>query len=719
MTKMKHNGFAARVYFGAFDRVHIGGLAFEVANVTSEGYLLVSERENAPTQLFTHSDLQAQSQAGKIRVERDYFAPKLAEKKRANSEFIVGLLEPEHREKLGIRWAYCQALALLRQTRKVKLTHSALTKAIGEIKLLAEQKFSEFSAEYFSTRKVYGGRTCFGLKKVSSSSLINWFGKFRKKGLAGLVDHRWKSGRKGSRLCHEAETLLAQCVARYLNPDQPTQVSVIEDTRRCFAAKNLTRSEQGLPLLPVPSKNTILRRIKDFTPFEVVLNREGREEAMKQFFPVGEGLQMKRPLERVEMDGWTVDLITLAKSSGLLGKLNPDLVEEMELDGGKKRWHLFASVCCVTKCFLGLTLSKTENAAAAVDCMQMMVRDKGQWADAVGALSPWSMHGMPDLLVTDNGAAFGNYRFIGAAQDIGLDLERAPAGLPQMRANIERVFRTVSTNLVARLSGRTFSDVVARGEYPSEERAVLTVQDFADVLTRWVVDVYHNTPHEGLGGETPLECWNRLSAIYGVRPGPDLRSRRIAFGISMSRKLSNVGVQIMGVRYNNELLMEHLRRSHDRKLDVRWLPENLGEIEVRIGEEWHAVPSVLSEFRNRTARDWTSARNRIRAGDPKLREASDFTIARAFSEIDRLNKTAGERAGILSERWDAAMVERFENNTLIGFKVAHEAAPPETSSGFYGKAVDVSEPSSGGSLSRPETPSRQESAKPKKSIWKF
>ncbi len=81
MTKEKHINLVGRVYIGPCDRVHIGGLAFEVAGRSLEGYLLVSERENAPTRLFTHSDLQAQSHAGKIRVERDFFAPKLAKKK--------------------------------------------------------------------------------------------------------------------------------------------------------------------------------------------------------------------------------------------------------------------------------------------------------------------------------------------------------------------------------------------------------------------------------------------------------------------------------------------------------------------------------------------------------------------------------------------------------------------------------------------------------------
>ncbi|UWR49782.1 hypothetical protein [Phaeobacter inhibens] len=418
------------------------------------------------------------------------------------------------------------------------------------------------------------------------------------------------------------------------------------------------------------------------------------------------------------MDGWTINLLTIAKMSGLQSKLAPELLEAMELDGTKTRWHVFVAMCCTTKCISSMSLTKSENTAAAVDCMQMMMRDKGRAADAVGAMSTWHMYGAPDLLVTDNGSAFKSKRFIGAAQSVGLDFVRAPAGLPQMRANVERLFRTVSTKLVARLSGRTFSNVVEKGDYPSEQRAVLTIQDFADMLVRWVVDIYHNTPHGGLGGETPLECWNRLSATYGVRPGPDRRTQRIAFGLSKNMKTSNVGIQILGVRYNNDFLMQQFRRHGTQELEVRWHAEDIGEIEVKVGDEWHTIQSVLPEFLNRPARDWIAARQQIRRGDPQARQASNIVIAKALKEIDRLNTAAGERAGILSERWDEAMLERFEANMLIGFKAGHEpdSAPSKTGHGY---AINSQEQPRKARQAAPKASADTARKSSKKNTWKF
>lgn len=38
---------------------------------------------------------------------------------------------------------------------------------------------------------------------------------------------------------------------------------------------------------------------------------------------------------------------------------------------------------------------------------------------------------------------------------------------------------------------------------PPEERAALTLEVFTEILVRWIVNVYHQTPHRGLNGCKP------------------------------------------------------------------------------------------------------------------------------------------------------------------------------------------------------------------------
>src|SRR3546814_4107563 len=118
-----------------------------------------------------------------------------------------------------------------------------------------------------------------------------------------------------------------------------------------------------------------------------------------------------------------------------------------------------------------------------------------------------------------------------------------------MRGRIERVFGTIHTQLLSWFDGRTFENVVARGDYPAEARASLLVEELNRVLIRYVVDYYHNHPHEGLGGEPPRNCWNRLVGRYGVKPPPPSHWKRHIFGIRAERIIGNLGLLYLGLRF--------------------------------------------------------------------------------------------------------------------------------------------------------------------------
>lgn len=206
-----------------------------------------------------------------------------------------------------------------------------------------------------------------------------------------------------------------------------------------------------------------------------------------------------------------MDLFTIANRRDIFPLLPSELREAIALDGKKSRWHVCVAICCTTRCILGMTLSSSPATQAALECLHMVVREKEQWADAVDASSPWVMSGLLDLLVTDAGSQFDNVRIEATAHDLGITTDIPPQGLPQQRAMIERYFKTIGTNLLPRLSGRSFSNVVHRGDYPSEERKVLSGHEFSHSLIRWVVDVYHITPHDGLMGAAP---WRVLATAF-------------------------------------------------------------------------------------------------------------------------------------------------------------------------------------------------------------
>ncbi len=121
----------------------------------------------------------------------------------------------------------------------------------------------------------------------------------------------------------------------------------------------------------------------------MLIARWGRNYAIKKLRPVAEGLDISRPGERVEMDEWHIDLMSILYSAQLHMVLGKEFMAALMKSGEKARWWLVVAIDCRTKVILGMKLTRKLNTSAARDCLRMVVSDKGQWADAVGALSPW------------------------------------------------------------------------------------------------------------------------------------------------------------------------------------------------------------------------------------------------------------------------------------------------------------------------------------------
>ena len=88
---------------------------------------------------------------------------------------------------------------------------------------------------------------------------------------------------------------------------------------------------------------------------------------------------------------------------------------------------------------------------------------------------------------------------------------------------IERVIGTLM-GLVHGLPGTTFSNVGQRGSYDSDKAACLTLEEVEHWLAVAVAKYYHQRPHEGLDGQSPLGRWqdgvSRLLTEGGSVPVP-------------------------------------------------------------------------------------------------------------------------------------------------------------------------------------------------------
>ena len=99
--------------------------------------------------------------------------------------------------------------------------------------------------------------------------------------------------------------------------------------------------------------------------------------------------------------------------------------------------------------------------------------------------------GFPERLYVDNGAAYRSHHLALVCAKLGVALIHARPYRPQGKGKIERFFRSVRAQLLTRLTPEDTGSVEALNRR----------------LHAWVEGEYHQTPHRGLDGQTPLERW--------------------------------------------------------------------------------------------------------------------------------------------------------------------------------------------------------------------
>ena len=99
--------------------------------------------------------------------------------------------------------------------------------------------------------------------------------------------------------------------------------------------------------------------------------------------------------------------------------------------------------------------------------------------------------GLPARLYVDNGSNYRSQQLALVCAKLGIALIHARPFQPQGKGKIERFFRTLRAQLLTRLSAEDSRSLEALNRR----------------LAGWIEGEYHQTPHHGLDGETPLERW--------------------------------------------------------------------------------------------------------------------------------------------------------------------------------------------------------------------
>ena len=99
--------------------------------------------------------------------------------------------------------------------------------------------------------------------------------------------------------------------------------------------------------------------------------------------------------------------------------------------------------------------------------------------------------GLPQRLYVDNGANYRSRQLALVCAKLGVVLIHARPYQPAGKGKIERLFRTLRGSWLNHLDAQTLD----------------SLQSLNRSLWAWVEGEYHNTPHRGIEGRTPLEQW--------------------------------------------------------------------------------------------------------------------------------------------------------------------------------------------------------------------
>lgn len=435
------------------------------------------------------------------------------------------------------------------------------------------------------------------LKKYSATQCITKLGP-----------QHHKAGRRSDAI---QRSIFDEVVAEvFLTPQKRPKKTVVESVGRKIARLNqgLTENQR----VSEPSPASIYRWLKQLN-YQVVSNaRNGRVATSKELRSVTGTVKVTRILQRIELDHTPCDVIVICKLTRLiLGR----------------PWITLA-IDRFSRMVVGFYISfHAPSQTSVLYAMRMMIMPK----DAILARfpdvkCPWPARGLPDTIVSDNGMELHGNTVESVCLEMGINLHYCGVAHPEMKGAIERAIGTVNRGLIHSLPGTTFSNVKQRGNYDSESHAAIDIEVLTHVLVKWIVDQYHNQPHRGLKGRTPLQVWQESERSTVIELPAFPRQLETIVGIDDTRTLFHYGIEHDNLFYNSPLLQTLKEKVEGtRILQLRAFEHDVSYIAVFHPDlkEFIDVPAVDQEYAcgvNRHVHQLVCAETRKRFTDKWTKE---------------------------------------------------------------------------------------------------
>jgi putative transposase len=449
----------------------------------------------------------------------------------------------------------------------------------------------------------------------------------------------------------------------YLDDRKPTMKGLREACVAAIYEENVRREKEAAdlkqdnfaPLTP-PSRKQFEKLIKDLDAYEVMAAREGRKKAIAFFRAQETGFDVDRPGQRVEFDGYMLEVQSWLSATDLWDHLSIEKKAEL----APVRIYLSMARDAWTGYLLAIKAAMSENSSTVIDTLDMAIADKCHIARYVGAETDWYGGVRIQNAYTDNGPAYIADATHDAFREAGVALSHPPAGQPWHRGFIESILSVISRQLLANFHGRTFGNVVEKGDYKPSEQATLTAEEILSLIIRLILDNYHHKPNWRTG-KSPHDAWVDYLESSPVYWGADVEMRITVFGIHDERTIGASGIVVWGIRYNSKKLQQLFQQVGAQKVEIRYHDDDLRWISVKGPDGWFLVENRIRMTEQITRDEWVEVWSNIKL------EAQDAQLPmlprmyRGLNDIRSSVDAARKRARLApstSSREDLRTLER-------------------------------------------------------------
>lgn len=373
----------------------------------------------------------------------------------------------------------------------------------------------------------------------STATLYRWLNIYSNSGLMSSLLPTKRSGGQGKgRISKEVEAIIEHTLQNFYLTDQKRSIKETLDKIRGLCDK---------ANLPKPHWTTVKNRI-EWKSARERYERRYSKRAARQIFDPNEGT--------VPNADWPLALVQIDHTP------LPVMVVHDVTRRSIGRPYVTFSIDVYSRMVTGMNLTlEAPSAMSAGLCISHSILPKEKWlAEDIGLPDvEWPCWGVMGILHMDNAREFRGNMLKEACLEYNIDPQFRPVKTPHYGGHIERLMGTASQKLKT-LDGATFSNPKERGEYDSEVRATMTLQELEKWLVLFIAK-YHHTPHSGLNGESPLERYRKgLLGGDGKLPRGlparrlDEEKVRIDFMPYIERTVQNYGVVIDDLHYFADVL---------------------------------------------------------------------------------------------------------------------------------------------------------------------